>query len=473
MLEGLEISVIQLSEVLRENRIFRCDTQYFSKAALTTEALIKRGKWDDMIDVAQSIESFGAYALTNQFTYQEEGIPFLRCVNIKGGFADFGDVIYIDKEANKLLAKSEVKPGMVLLTMSGSVGNTTVALDTWKYPINSNQDIAKITPKAGVDEFYLTAFLRSRFGQIQMERVPVGSVQQHIFLWMIERLIISRLSQRLETEIGDLVRIAYKRESDSVVLGAQAEQTLLKALGLEDWQPPEPLTYTRRASEALAAGRIDSDFFAPARYAALEKLAETPYRLLRDICAPIRELFDPKDSKGFGEVRNFDVTDALKPSLDDSKEIVPVEELGSTKKRVQNGDVVISRLRSYLRQIAVVRTSDEVPSVGSSEFFVLRPHDDISPDLLIVFLRSAPVQTILKYCQEGNQHPRFGEGNLLEIPFPDLLLKHSKDITSHIQSAHAARQEAQSLLDRAKRAVEIAIEEGEPAALKYLQEFGV
>jgi len=281
------------------------------------------------------------------------------------------------------------------------------------------------------------------------------------------------LSETFQLKIGQ-----FFVQSESLLIQAresqtQAEQTLLKALGLENWQPPEPLTYTRRASDALAAGRIDSDFFAPARYAALNKLAETPHRLLRDCCHSIRELFDPQDSKGISEVRNFDVTDALKPSLDDSKEIIPVEELGSTKKRIQHGDVVISRLRSYLRQIAVVRTSDEIPAVGSSEFFVLRPLDGISPDLLMVFLRSAPVQTILKYCQEGNQHPRFGEANLLEIPFPDLLLKHSKDITAHIQTAHAARQEAQSLLDRAKRAVEIAIEEGEPAALRYLQEFGV
>ncbi len=262
-------------------------------------------------------------------------------------------------------------------------------------------------------------------------------------------------------------------ESEALLLKARidqsaADQTLLRALGLESWEPPEPLTYTRCASEALAAGRIDSDFFAPARYATIEKLSAMRHRLLRDCCDSIRDLFDPLDPHGITEVRNFDVTDALKPSFDDSKEIVPVQELGSTKKRFLNGDVAISRLRSYLRQIAVVRTSDSVPAVGSSEFIVLRPRAGISPELLMVFLRSKPVQTILKYCQEGNQHPRFGEGNLMEIPFPEVLLDHSDAIISQIRSAHAARQEAQSLLERAKRAVEIAIEEGEAAGMEFL-----
>ncbi len=78
------------------------------------------------------------------------------------------------------------------------------------------------------------------------------------------------------------------------------------------------------------------------------------------------------------------------------------------------------------------------------------------------------MQTILKYCQEGNQHPRFSEGNLLEIPFPDVVLEHGEEIISHIRRSHTVRREAQELLGKAKRAVEIAIEEGEGKAMGYL-----
>ena len=37
----------------------------------------------------------------------------------------------------------------------------------------------------------------------------------------------------------------------------------LQALGLADWTPPEPLSYTARASSAIAAERMDARFFAP------------------------------------------------------------------------------------------------------------------------------------------------------------------------------------------------------------------
>ena len=63
----------------------------------------------------------------------------------------------------------------------------------------------------------------------------------------------------------------------------------------------------------------------------------------------------------------------------------------------------------------MVRTDGDVPLVGSSEFTVLRLKKrqcNITPETLMVFLRSAPVQNILKWCQKGSQHPRFSEGDL-------------------------------------------------------------
>ena len=43
-----------------------------------------------------------------------------------------------------------------------------------------------------------------------------------------------------------------------------------------------------------------------------------------------------------------------------------------------------------------------------------------------------------------------------------------QQIKSHLEQAHHSRQEAQALLAKAKRAVEVAIEEGEAKALPIL-----
>lgn len=472
MLEGLEISELMLSQASFENRAFRIDSQYFAKAALLAETKLKAGRWEELHQLSSSVESFGAYALTNEFSYVDEGIPFLRCLNIKNGFTNFSDVLYVPETARSLLAKSEVKAGMVLLTMSGSVGNATVALPSWNYPINSNQDIAKITPQSGVNPYFLAAFIGSSYGRVQMARLPVGSVQQHIFLWMIERLVIARFSANLEQAIGNVVQTAYTIEGNSVEQVSIAEQKLLCALNLENWQPPNPLSYARSSADAFAAGRFDAEYFYPAKAAAQAHLNALPGKTIGSMFNSVRELWQPENAPANQLVRNYDLNDALSPFLDDAKESSYPAEIASTKKRIQKGDIVVSRLRSYLKEIAVVQADSKEPLVCSTEFIVLRPKAGAIPvEALLVFLRSTLPQLIFQWSQDGSNHPRFDEKELLNLHVPDTVSTISKELSDSVNAATSARQRAKELLEAAKRAVEIAIEDSEAAALAYLAEF--
>jgi hypothetical protein len=257
---------------------------------------------------------------------------------------------------------------------------------------------------------------------------------------------------------------------------ADAEQLLIRALGLANWEPPEPLSYVASSADAFAAGRLDAQYFMPAKTIVRDALAAMPGQSLGERFDSIRDMLDPKSDKAPALVRNYDLTAALQPILDDGIRPVNIEELGSLKKTFKDGDVAISRLRAYLREIAVVRTSDALPSVGSSEFIVLRPRNSrenrIAPETLLTFLRSTPVQTILKWCQDGSQHPRFSEGDLLSIHLPDAVADTSPQIEAIVKQGFEARRRAHELLDRAKRAVEIAIEDNEAAALQFLEKEG-
>ena len=209
----------------------------------------------------------------------------------------------------------------------------------------------------------------------------------------------------------------------------------------------------------------------PAKEQVNQSLAALPGQPLSERARSIRDQWVPSRVDPTMRVRNYDVTDALVPLLDAEKKPSVAADIGSMKKVLKDGDVAISRLRAYLKEVAVVRTGDDIPSVGSSEFYVLRPNGTaISPETLMVFLRSAPVQTILKWCQDGSQHPRFSERDLLSIPVPDAVADVSAEITKIVQDGFTARHRARKLLDAAKRAVEIAIEVGEPAAMTFLDQ---
>jgi type I restriction enzyme S subunit len=302
-----------------------------------------------------------------------------------------------------------------------------------------------------------------------MARRFQGNVQQHLSLEDGKSLPIPRLGLSFQERIHDAVLDADRQQEAVTEAILAAEARLLVALGVADWSPPEPLTYTARASAAFAAARLDAQYYMPAKERVRQSLAALPGKLLSDRADSIREQWLPTNAPPEMRVRNYDVTDALVPLLDAEKEPTAAADIGSMKKVLRDGDVAISRLRAYLKETAVVRRTDEIPSVGSSEFIVLRPKgNSISPEAMMVFLRSAPVQTILKWCQDGSQHPRFSETDLLAIPVPDVVAEVSPKITAIAQRGFAARRRARHLLGAAKRAVEIAIEDSEPAAIAFL-----
>jgi hypothetical protein len=128
-----------------------------------------------------------------------------------------------------------------------------------------------------------------------------------------------------------------------------------------------------------------------------------PGKPLEEHFRPIKKLWQPTQQLASAIVRNYDLTDALTPFLDDTTPTTTAGEVKSTKKWLEPGDLVISRLRSYLKEIAVVLPSDGAPLVGSTEFIVMRSRKTgLSAEALLAFLRSAPVQTVLKWCQDGS-----------------------------------------------------------------------
>ncbi|MBI5442196.1 MAG: hypothetical protein HY900_13420 [Deltaproteobacteria bacterium] len=60
----------------------------------------------------------------------------------------------------------------------------------------------------------------------------------------------------------------------------------------------------------------------------------------------------------------------------------------------------------------------------------------------------------------------------MNLRVPDAVVTHQDEIAGKVDVALSCRKQAHILLDRAKRAVEIAIEESEAAALAYLNEGG-
>lgn len=455
--------MVALSKVRDDNPTLRVDSTYFSSVGLEVDRLLRARSHSTIADASTSVLSFGAYALTNQVEYQDEGIPFLRCADIKGGFISFADALHINEVAHSLLHKSEITPETVLLTMSGSVGEAAVALPKWTYPINSNQDIAKIRTR-GLDPYYLSAFLGSGYGQAQIDRLPVGSVQQHIFLSMIERLLVARLDEQLEAIVGHLVRCAYRVREEGGRALTQAETTLLDALGLSDWSPPKPLTYTRSAAAVADAGRLDAEFAAPNVQSLLTRLASSG-RTIADVAAVRREKFRPA-SRGTFDYIEIGNLDGFGRCTSDPIEMAYAPSRATW--HVRSGDVLTSSVRPIRRLSAIVSDAQD-GDVCSSGFVVLRP-TAISAESLLTYLRLPQVCELLHLFATASMYPAVAEKDLLALPLPTIDSDTDAAVVTAVRRSREMLARSEHLLEAAKRAVEIAIEESEAAALTFIAE---
>ena len=132
------------------------------------------------------------------------------------------------------------------------------------------------------------------------------------------------------------------------------------------------------------------------------------------------------------------------------------QDVGSAKRALQVGDVIVSRLRPYLRQIAWIdealfrRDPGGNAVAGSTEFHVLRPREG-SVAFLVPWLLSAPVQAALAAAQEGGHHPRVGKDVVLALPVPERLVRRREALCREVEARVAALREASDGLGRLAR----------------------
>lgn len=448
----------------------RLDAEYYQPRYLEIARTLRSAKCIALRDVSKSIKSFGAYSLCNQMHLVDHGIPFLRCKDIQGGFVDFSEVLFIDEATNRLLSKSRVSPLTILLTMSGTVGNCAIADPTWEYPINSNQDIAKIEPFV-IDPYYLAVFLNTKFGKSQTERLPIGSIQQHIFLWQLQDLLIYVPSTKFQNIIGELYRRAIEELHDSDQYYQQAEHKLLSELNLIDWRPQHELSFTRQFSETQMANRMDAEYYQPI-YKHIDNAIKSSkqYAPLGDLVT-IRKCVEP-GSAAYKEsgIPFLRVSNLTKFGINNDNQQYLDESLYQTLKTHQptRGEILLSKdatpgIALYLKNVP----GRMIPSGGILRLQV----NDISavhPEYLTLLLNSNIIQKQIERDAGGSIIDHWLVDQVKSTLIPILTSAEQKAIVATINTSFTKREQSVQLFNIAKQAVDMAIEIDEKKAWNWI-----
>lgn len=454
-------SIVNVSDLSPDVRL---DAEHYKPEYLKQAAAMAARKTMPLRSVA-SVSDGNHLSIAEDFA--DEGVRYLRGQDLADFFISDADPICIPERVYSTLGRSHMFPGDVLVGIVGTIGSVGLVTDRHG-KLTGNCKLAIVRAKSLPCE-YIAAYLASRVGQNEIRRRIRGAVQMGLILPDLKEIPVVIPTDSQRDAVVKAIRGAQSARKKASETIAAAESLLLSALDLDDLDLSQSRSYARCFKDLLAGRRFGAEYFMPCKQRALDALAKSPHKTLVDHAPNIRDLWQPENAPKGAMVRNFDLGDALEPFLDDTKAPMVAAEVGSTKKRFKPGDVVVSRLRSYLREIAVVRADAGVPSVGSSEFIVLRPTGKgLSAETLLVYLRCPLIQAILKWSQDGSNHPRFDENDLLALPVPDRLMDVSMKIETHVHAAIAARQEAARLLEQARRNVEgmIAGQEVQPFAAR-------
>ena len=134
----------------------------------------------------------GATPTTYGFSWvpKETGIPFIRseCVSTSGIIET--KLSYISMEAHHSLRRSEVKPGDILITITGHVGR--VICFPSEIPLaNINQHIARVRiDKQNTNKGYVFHYLSMKSSQTHFQRIVTGQAYPQISLKQVREKLI-------------------------------------------------------------------------------------------------------------------------------------------------------------------------------------------------------------------------------------------------------------------------------------------
>ena len=200
---------------------------------------------------------------------------------------------------------------------------------------------------------------------------------------------------------------------------------------------------------------------APERYDPRRELQPRARRttLLRQVAALVRRTVQPSDD--LGRCLVLDTSDAREGVISFRKGAVDGAAIGSAKKVVEPHQVIISRLRPYVRQVALVDPWMDRPAgtrlLCSTEFFVLGRVDDRSIAFLVPFLLTEQVQKVLAASQEGGHHPRFDAAVLLDLPIPEALLRRRDEDSASVEECVRLFRQSQARLNQLSHAAGLAL----------------
>lgn len=397
----------------------------------------------------------------------KSSIPCLTGRNINKGRVSYSDPDFVNQQEYDSLKRFQIHKGDTLITLKGkgSIGKIGYVTTSDKKAIFS-RDIGVIRPN--INHAYVNAYILSKYGQKLIARGETGGTgQSTLTTSYIKSIPIARIS--IEKEIGDLVICSERELEKHQSKYLEAEALLLKSLGLINFSPSSKNTNIKSFKDSFqTTNRLDAEYYQP-KYEDYQNHIfsySESWLPLEKVCDLKDKNYSPSDEKFYQYIELADID--KNGGITGCSKALGKDLPSRARRKINAGDVLISSIEGSLSSCAIVSKEFE-NSLCSTGFYVIKS-DKINSETLLALFKSDLMQNILKQSCSGTILTAINKDEFLKIPLPLIDPKTQSQISSLIQESFTLKAKSEKLLELAKQAVEMAIEESEEKAIKFIKE---
>jgi type I restriction enzyme S subunit len=409
-------------------------------------------------------------------SYLKEGVPFVRIENIKGGFEiSTAEIIYISEEDNKRLKNSQLFVDDLVLS---KVGNTIgyyarVDEELSRCNISENNIGIKLRDFPEYKRHYILTYLNSKVGNILTLRRISGNAQPKLNVFDISEIPIPAFSETYEKEISKLILKSRALKHNSVSTYTRAEEILLEELNLKNFQTSnEPVNIKSFKDSFLTTGRLDAEYYQKKYEEVIEKIKSKDYDLLHNLVS-IKKSIEPgskyysDEGIPFLRVADYNKFGLSEPDKKLSDEFVKANQELINSLKPKKETILFSKDGSVGTAYMLRKDADFITS-GAILHLTLKDKQKLIPEYLTLALNSKVVQMQAERDAGGSIILHWRVSEIENVVVPLINYNKQKEIAELVEESFALKKQSEDLLETAKRAVEIAIEESEEKAIEYI-----
>lgn len=467
-MKGLEASEVMSQDL---EFTFRLDSEYYKKEYLLSEELIRKLHGSELSRIVPQfvLGPFGSAFKTENYEDADDstatGYRYVRGRDVKPFVLREDDNKYIPAEDFKRLEKFALEKDDILISVVGTLGNASIITQEELPAIFSNK--STVLRKTTINPAFLLAYLNSDYGRKLLLRKTRGAIQLGLNLDDLKRLYVPGFSIKFQDKVAELVKESRVKSNKSKTLYQEAETVLLDLLGLPSQPPRHKLHEVAYNIKTLdesfgTSGRWDAELYQP-KYDAIAARFNSHHAV------PLQKLATLTK----GTQARSEATDRSKGTLYASIKDCGGQLITTTERTEEEGLVLLAPdgmalaiTGATIGKVGINLTKESIAISG--DLVGIHPNGSISPYYLLAVLASWPITDQCRRDTTGATNGHLAVSDVAQYLIPLLSEKQQSDIAADVKKSFEQRAESERFLNRAKQAVEVAIEQGEPAGLAFL-----